>query len=316
MQTKQIKVFVIDGKGKPCLPTKSARARRLLRDGKARVVQVVPFTIQLNYEIKNPVGSFTIGIDDGAKKVGVAIVNDETNEVVFKGEIHLRQNVKRLMGQRRNYRRLRRTRKLRYRQPRFSNRISKKLAPSIRCRKDSILRFLKDMMKRVNTCQVIVEEVKFNHARYRYGKFFSLVEQGKNYLRKQIWDLGLPYKAVFGYETKERRLELKLSKSHSNDAISMVCDEKPVINCFEWIIKPKRTEIWENNPTKTCVEKNGFRHYDLVKARHRTRGVVIGSIRSLKTKVITLRTKWDNNFIVSYSKTKLMQRPNGLIYLY
>jgi len=309
------KTFVIDKTGKSLLPCHPARGRKLLKAGKAKVVQVMPFTIQLKRAIKNPVGSFVVGIDDGAKKVGVAIVNDKTNEVVFKGQIELRQDVKRLMKQRSNYRRSRRSRKLRYRARRFNNRISAKLVPSARCRKDSTLRFLKDMGKRINICQVVVEEVKFNHAKYRYGRWFSLVEQGKNYLRKQILSLGLSCKATFGYETKKRRLEIGLSKKHSNDAISMICDEKPVINCFEWIIKPRRAKIWENNPTKTCVEKNGFRHYDVVKASHRTRGTIIGSIRSLKAKVITLRTSFDSNFAVSYNKTKLLQRPKGLVYL-
>jgi hypothetical protein len=309
------KVFVIDKIGKPCLPCHPARARRLLRDEKANVVQVVPFTIQLNRQIDNPVGSFTVGIDDGAKKVGVAIVNEYTQEVVFQGEIELRQDVKRLMKQRKTYRQARRSRKLRYRQPRFSNRICKKLTPSIRCRKESILRVIRDMMKRVKVCKVIVEEVKFNHAKHRYGKFFSLTEQGKNYLREKILLMGLSYECVFGYETKQNRLKLNLPKKHSNDAIALCCTKFPIINSLEWAIKPRRTKIWENNPTKTCTEKNGFKHFDIIKAKHRTRSSIIGSIRSLKAKTIMVRTKWNNNFPVSYKKSKLLWRPKGLIYI-
>ncbi|RLB11045.1 MAG: hypothetical protein DRG39_04990 [Deltaproteobacteria bacterium] len=310
------KVFVLDKIGKPCLPCHPARARKLLRQNKAKVIQVVPFTIQLNYVIDNPVGSFTVGVDDGSKHVGVAIANDKTNEVVFKGQIELRQDVKRLMKQRREYRRTRRSRKLRHRQPRFNNRTGCKILPSIRCRKESILRFLKDMMKRINIVGVVVEEVKFNHAKHRWGQQFSLVEQGKNYLREQILNLGLFYRSIFGYETKTRRIDLGLSKTHSNDAISMACTKNPFINSLEWIIKPRRTKVWKNNPTKVNNEKNGFRHYDLVKATHRTKGYVIGSIRSLKAQVITLRTRWDNNFPVSYNKAKLLQRFNGLVYVF
>ena len=72
------KVFVIDREGKPCLATHPARARKLLKEGKAKVYQVVPFTIQLERVIENPVGSFTVGIDDGAKEVGIAVVNEKT----------------------------------------------------------------------------------------------------------------------------------------------------------------------------------------------------------------------------------------------
>ena len=86
------KVFVIDAEGKPLLPTHPARARKLLDNpfGKATVYQVVPFTILLNRVVENPVGEFTIGIDDGAKKVGIAVVNEKTQEVVFGGTIKLR----------------------------------------------------------------------------------------------------------------------------------------------------------------------------------------------------------------------------------
>jgi len=79
---------------------------------------------------------------------------------------------------------------------------------------------------------------------------------------------------------------------------------------------PKRTKVWEDNPTKKSKEKLGFRHYDLVKAKHRTKGWVIGSVRSLKEKVITLRTKFDDNFPVSYRKSILLFRFNRIVYSY
>lgn len=58
------------------------------------------------------------------------------------------------------------------------------------------------------------------------------------------------------------------------------------------------------------------RHYDVVKARHRTRGIVVGSVRSLKKGCMTLRTSFDNNFAVSYKKSRLLQRFQGLVYSY
>ena len=139
------KVFVIDVEGKPCLPCHPARARKLLREGKVTVKTVVPFTIQLNRVVDNPVGSFTAGIDDGAKEVGIAVVNEHTKEVVFAGTIKLRQDVSRKMLQRRQYRRTRRNRNTRYRKARFDNR--KQLMPptSIRTRKESVLRVIQDL---------------------------------------------------------------------------------------------------------------------------------------------------------------------------
>ena len=308
-------VFVIDADGKPLLPTHPARSRKLLRNGKATVEQVVPFTISLKRKVDNPVGSFVVGVDDGAKHVGIAVKNEKTDEVVFRGQIDLRQDVSRKMEQRRNYRKTRRFR-LRNRQPRFSNRTGSKLVPSIRCRKNSILRVLADLAKRLNIVKVIVEEVKFNHAKYSYGRWFSLVEVGKKYLKNQIEKMGYTYSKSLGYISKSAREHLGLSKTHSNDAIAIVCNETPELYCLAYNIKPKRSKIWENNPTRKCTEKNGFQHYDLVKVFHSTRGTVIGSVRSLKAKQLTLRTTWDDNFAVSYKKSVVLQRFGGLVYVW
>jgi len=127
-------VFVIDSEGTPLLPTNSARARILLKQGKAKVYSVVPFTIQLNRKIVNPVGEFKLGIDDGAKEVGISIAHK--NNVVFAGNIKLRQDVSRKVLQRSQYRRTRRSRKLRHRQARFLNRGTKGwIPPSIKQKK-------------------------------------------------------------------------------------------------------------------------------------------------------------------------------------
>ena len=309
-----MKVFVVDSEGKPCLPTKPRRAKQLLKQGRAKVRQVVPFIIQLNRKIENPVGSFEVGVDDGAKYVGIAVKNTVTEEVIFRAQLDHRQDISKKVAQRRDYRKARRFR-LSYRQPRFDNRTAKnKLAPSIRQRKEAVVRVIKDLRRIINIVKVTVEEIFFNHAKYDWGKFFSLVEVGKKYLREQIESMGLIYEFTKGFITKEFHIALGLGKGHSNDACAIVNSNK--IDCIEYFIKPRRAKVWESNPTKTCTEKNGFRHYDLVKVVHRTRGIVVGSIRSLKANCITLRTKFSDNFPVSYNKTRILQRFGGLIYTY
>jgi len=256
-----------------------------------------------------------VGIDDGAKYVGVAIVNDLTNEAVFIGEIRLRQNVKRLMKQRAQYRRTRRSRNLRHRQPRFSNRIGKKLVPSIRARKESILRFVKDMKKRINITHATVEEVSFNHRKYRWGKQFSLVEIGKTYLREQLEAIGLDVEVVEGWMTAEWRKITNISKSHGADAVVILGKEKVIsLLITHFVILPRRTRVWQNNPTKKHDEFLGFQHWDIVKAT-RAGKKVIGCVRSLKMRQMGLRTVKDDNYLVSYSKSRLFWRPDGLVYL-
>jgi len=302
-------VFVIDVNGMPLLPTHYARARKLLRAGTAKVHQVIPFTIQLTKEVENVVGEFEVGIDDGAKFVGIAVKNIHTNQIIFRGQLNHRQDVSRKVSSRSMFRKARRYR-LRNRKPRFSNRIGNKLAPSIRQRKEAVVRVIKDLKKRLNIVKVIVEEVKFNHFKHHYGKFFSLVEVGKKYLKDQIQSLGLIYEPTFGYITKENRLKLKLSKSHSLDACAIVNSNN--ISGFEYQIKPRRTKT----KIRKCSERNGFQHYDLVKANRGKRTGIIGSVRSLCVNYLSIRTKFDDNFGVTYNKTKLLQRFGGLVYSY
>ena len=188
-----VKVFVIDKEGKPCLPTHPARARKLLRLGKAKVYQVIPFTIQLERVIENPIGSFTIGVDDGAKEVGIALVNERTREVVFRGNIQLRQDVSRKIKQRAQYRRTRRRRKLRHRKARFFNRKQTQPLPSIRQRKESIIRVIKEIKKVINVTSAVIEQgifdvAKLQAGRQLVGKEFQQSEyEGRNFRAKVLW---------------------------------------------------------------------------------------------------------------------------------
>ena len=113
-------VFVINKHDKPLMPCKQQKARKLLTQGKAVIVSYKPFTVKLLYGSSGYVQPVAIGIDTGAKCIGVAITSN--NKVLAVGEIELRQDVKANLQTRKEYRRGRRYRKTRYRQPRFLNR--------------------------------------------------------------------------------------------------------------------------------------------------------------------------------------------------
>lgn len=134
--------YVLNQHGKPLMPCQPAKARRLLRDGKTKVVRRTPFTIKLLYGSSGYVQPVTAGMDTGSKIAGTAaIVN---GQVLYQSEIQLRQDVSKKMQQRAMYRRNRRNRKTRYRKARFLNRASMRatgrLAPSIRSKVESHLR--------------------------------------------------------------------------------------------------------------------------------------------------------------------------------
>ena len=128
-------VYVLSKDGKPLMPCKAAKARKLLKQGRAKVVKRTPFTIQLAYaagETKQPV---SLGVDTGYKHVGLSAVSDAKE--LFSSEVELRTDVVKLLSEKRQYRRTRRNR-LWYRKARFLNRVKSKkagwLAPSVQHR--------------------------------------------------------------------------------------------------------------------------------------------------------------------------------------
>ncbi|WP_248626938.1 RRXRR domain-containing protein, partial [Natroniella acetigena] len=90
--------FVIDGEGKQLSPTKANKAWILIRKEKAKLITRYPLTIQLKRVIpKEEIddSQITLGIDDGSKYVGFALVQKckIKNKVIFKATMSQRQDV-------------------------------------------------------------------------------------------------------------------------------------------------------------------------------------------------------------------------------
>lgn len=159
--------LVLDAQGYKLSPTKESRAWYLIRKQKATLKSKFPMVIQLVKAVpENEIDPTPIhlGIDDGSKSVGIALVQEcETkNKPIFKGTIQLRTDVKEKLAVRRGHRRYRRQHK-KYRPARFDNRSSSKRAgripPSIKQKKDSILRAVKQINKWVRIDKIFLEDV-------------------------------------------------------------------------------------------------------------------------------------------------------------
>jgi hypothetical protein len=135
-------VYVINMHGKPLMPCSPAKARALLKKGKAKVSRREPFTIKLLHGSSGYKQEVVAGMDTGSKTVGCAAIAN--GKVLYQAEVTLRQDVSGKMEQRAMYRRNRRGRKTRYRPARWQNRASmrkkSRLAPSIRSKFESHLR--------------------------------------------------------------------------------------------------------------------------------------------------------------------------------
>jgi hypothetical protein len=154
-------VFVLDKNKKPLNPTHPARARKLLRSGRASVFKRYPFTIVLrDTEVENStVSQCRLKIDPGAKVTGFAIL--QGNTVIWAAQLTHRGFVIRdALTTRRQLRRSRRNRKTRYRAVRFNNRRRPKgwLPPSLLSRVENTLTWVKRLMKVCPIAAIVWEQ--------------------------------------------------------------------------------------------------------------------------------------------------------------
>jgi hypothetical protein len=133
-------VYVQDKNNRPLMPTKRlGMVRRWLKSGRAQVVRREPFTIRLTDLVGGCTQPLSAGVDLGTAHVGVAVISH--TEEMFAGEFQLRSDIRGLLTDRWQFRRARRSRKTRYRPPRFLNRKHKdELTPSIRAKVDETLK--------------------------------------------------------------------------------------------------------------------------------------------------------------------------------
>lgn len=161
-------VYVLKQNGQPFMPTERfGKVRRLLKEGKAKVVRREPFTIRLLYEPETDVvQECYCGVDTGSKHIGVAVVSDD--KVLYQSQTELRDDIKQKMDNRRMYRHNRRSRKTRYRKQRFLNRRNSiredRLPPSVRHKVQAHIDEIEFCKKILPVSDLILEVSQFDTA--------------------------------------------------------------------------------------------------------------------------------------------------------
>ena len=203
------KVSVIDQKRCVLEPCHPAVARKLLREGKAAVFRRYPFTIILNREVSEPkTTDYTLSIDPGSKCTGMAITDSENN-IVACFELHHRgRAIKKCLSDRAGYRRSRRTRKLRYRQPRWANRSRKApvltadgwayqsfgqnsegwIAPSLMSRVFNIHTWVTRLSRIYPIMRLAVEHVKFDTQLMENPEISGIEYQRGTLFETEVWE--------------------------------------------------------------------------------------------------------------------------------
>lgn len=164
-----VSVFVLDRKHRPLMPCRPARARRLLKSGRARVVRLFPFTIRLTDRLieDSKLQPVLVKIDPGSRRSGFAVVRaDEKGHhhaLFFIELVHRGASIRDALTGRSACRRRRRG-NLRHRAPRFLNRTNPQgwLPPSLRHRVDTATAWVAKLVKLAPVTGIVEELVKFD----------------------------------------------------------------------------------------------------------------------------------------------------------
>ncbi len=173
------------------MPTTQHKGKKLLKEGKAKVFQRCPFTIQLNYATGETRQPIKLGVDIGYTKLGFSAKTDKLE--LISGMLTLRKDVSKKLDEKRMYRRARRGR-LGYRPSRFNNRNRPEgwLTPSTQHRHDSHIRLVERLAKLLPISYKKVEVANFDTQKMQHPEITGIAyQQGE----------------LQGYEVKEYLLD-------------------------------------------------------------------------------------------------------------
>lgn len=229
-------VFVVSLEGKPVTPTTPAKARKLLRGGVAQPVwsKFGTFGIRLLVPTRPETPVTTLGVDQGTKFEGYAVVCGRENPLSLKVDLPDKKKIVKKVRERATLRRARRFRKCWRRPARFDNRKRDAfLAPSQGVVVASRLKVLKALLGMFPVTLVGFEDVRFHHAKYKWGANFSTVEIGKARIKAFLEAAGTNVSLYRGFETQELRQQYGYRKTsdkgadrfeaHCSDALTLAC---------------------------------------------------------------------------------------------
>jgi len=275
----------------------------MLRDGVAEKhwSKEGVFYIQMLVPVGEETQEMCLAIDPGSKFDGYAVSGAQ--EMALQGMAVLPRLVRKRMETRRMLRRSRRGRNCRRREARLNNRKKKAgwIAPSQLAKVQLRIRLMERLCRLFPITDIVIEDVRFDHWKKRWGKYFSTVEIGKTKVyeaARKLARLWLPR----GWDTAQARSDYRIKKcsqkgrlapeSHANDAWAMICwlfGEKPENTTGEFYIwrrqECSRRQLHLQNPTKggkrksyggTTYPNSDLRKGDVIRYADKSTGYVGG----------------------------------------
>lgn len=315
-------VFVIDVDGNPLTPTTWGKAKKMIKDGVAKIIWSklnIP-GIRMKIQTRKETPPSSIGIDIGAKFEGYSVVVGNENSINIKLDLPNKEFISKKMKQRKDIRHNRRLRKTRKRVLKTNLTVKKDfIAPSQKSLLQSRIKLLTTLihMYPIKICGL--ENVKFNHYKNRYGKYFSSCEIGKNILRKFIKTNKIDIVEYCGWETKNIRESFcylksqskskNVFESHCSDSLSLALDSLKIKRITPGKLihvddnyRPVRRKLHDFN-----FRKNGKRDkYSTGVVNKLRKGLLIGTKDNRKGRlvVINIRNKIIYYFFINEKTNK------------
>jgi len=344
-------VYVISKEGEVLMPCKPAKARKLLLAGKAKIVKMHPFVIQLTFECDNQVQDVSLGVDSGYGNIGFSAVSEKRE--LISGTVVLDDKTSARLTEKSMYRRGRRN-KLWYRKPRFLNRgKAGSLPPSVKRRYDAHLKLIREIKAVLPVSKTTIEVANFDIQKienpdisgkeYQQGDMYGYQnmrsylmarEKGKCQLCKKEFTKGQPshihHVIERGKQGSDRAKNLAILHKKCHDKLhkkglklSPPKQYKP--NTFMSIIHKRfKKDIPNINVTFgyiTFIERNKI---GLEKTHYNDAFVIAGGCTQERLDAITIRQKHRNNraiqlnrkgFKPSIRKRRYAMQPKDFIWI-
>lgn len=213
-EKQMFKVPVVDAENKPLMPCRPARARTLVKEGKAlsRWSNGV-YYIRLFDRVGGDTQPIVVGADPGSKREGYSVISAKNTFLNIQADAICFIDKK--VEMRKDLRKSRRKRKTPYRKCRYNRRVREGwLPPSTKARWDWKLRICKWLSKLYPITTFVVEDIRAitKKGQRRWNRSFSPLETGKNYFYKELKKI-TDIEIKQGYETSQMRTALGLTKT-------------------------------------------------------------------------------------------------------
>ena len=311
-------------RGESLMPCSQRKARLLLKEGKAKIIDYKPFTIQLLSPTGESTQDIHIGVDTGAKHIGIAATSG--NKVFAKGEIELRDGIHESMVSRSTLRRNRRNRNLRHRPTRYLNRKRKNrwLPPTVQSKLDATFMWIDKFSELLPNPISHIEVGKFDiqkmmnpdisNEEYHNGqcagyydvRYFVFARD--NYTcqvckkkNKILYTHHIIYKSKGGTNRADNLITV-CSECHSSEN-----HQKGGI-LYDWMIKHKKVKQYKDATFMNIVRKRTFEKYP-------NAIITYGSETSPYRKELGLEKTHYNDAIAISKIENIKENPNEWFYI-